>query len=295
MRVLTKALKSCFWSNKPEGRHGFPWRRVNLTTVLSLSFLLAAAGCTYAPSADQPTKSAPLNGTTTVHLAGDSTLSEKELKDYPETGWGVPFAVFFEPSITVVNHAKNGRSTRTFLEEGRWDTILTNLNAGDYVFIQFGHNDESEHKKDRYTTPEEYQANLSRFIRDVRSKHAEPILLSPITRRYFNSDGSIKETHPYAPLCRSVAQNESVTFLDMEAITREYFQELGEELSALRFMHIPAGLHPNYPNGVRDDTHLNQMGAREVAQLVLAELRKQHHPLTKRLRTPDPKHLRLSY
>ena len=83
--------------------------------------------------------------------------------------------------------------------------------------------------------------------------------------------------------------------MDMEIITREYFQKLGDKDSALRFMHIPADTHPNYPNGVRDDTHLNNMGAREVAQLVLAELKKQQHPLVKRLRTADPKHLKLSY
>lgn len=232
---------------------------------------------------------------TTIFMAGDSTMSIKEVKDYPETGWGVPFAVFFDEGIQVDNRAKNGRSTRTFIEEGRWAGIVEAMVPGDYVIIQFGHNDESEHKKDRYTTPQQYQANLSRFIDDVRKAGAEPILMSPITRRYFESESKIRHTHPYAPLVRAVAATEKVVFIDMEVITRDYFQAMGDRDSALRFMHIAPGLHPNYPVGVRDDTHLNQMGAREVAQLVLAELQKHSHPLAQRLRTPDPKHLALKY
>lgn len=258
--------------------------------LLLMSLIVSA--CAYTVTKQHSPSSPKL---TTIHLAGDSTMSEKELKDYPETGWGVPFSIFFADDIRVVNHAKNGRSTRTFIEEGRWNVIMEALQPGDYVFIQFGHNDESEKKKDRYTTPSQYSENLSRFIRDVRSKNAEPVLLSSITRRYFNSDGSIKETHPYAPLSREVADKEKVVFLDMEIITRHYFEEMGDKDSALRFMHITANMHPNYPNGVRDDTHLNNLGAREVAQLVLAELKKQSHPLADRLRQVDPKHLKLSY
>ena len=265
-----------------------PAIRPYLRLIALVTALLGLAACTTPSNVSAPAG-------TTVHMAGDSTMSIKDVKDYPETGWGVPFATFFDESIQVVNHAKNGRSTRTFIEEGRWQVIMDALKPGDVVFIQFGHNDESVSKKDRYTTPEQYSNNLKRFINDVRAMQADPILLSPITRRYFNEDGTIKHTHPYADLSRKVAASEEVVFLDMEIITREYFQKLGDKDSALRFMHIPADTHPNYPNGVRDDTHLNNMGAREVAQLVLAELKKQQHPLVKRLRTADPKHLKLSY
>jgi len=233
--------------------------------------------------------------TTTVHLAGDSTMSDKDLKDYPETGWGMPFAHFFNDSIVVKNYAKNGRSTRTFIEEGLWQSVLDNLKAGDYVFIQFGHNDESEHKKDRYTTPKQYKANLTRFITDVNKKDAQPILLSSVTRRYFDSEGKIKRTHPYAPLAVEVAEKTQVLFIDMESITRQFFQGMGDVNSTLRFMHLRAGQHPNYPNGVKDDTHFNELGAREVAQLVLRELEKMDHPLAKATRDVDPKHLKLSY
>lgn len=233
---------------------------------------------------------------THVFMAGDSTMSIKEVKDYPETGWGMPFSYFFDESIVVDNRAKNGRSTNTFISEKRWQGIMDELKAGDYVFIEFGHNDQSKKKKDRYTPPEQFAANLTQFIADVRSKQASPILMTPITRRYFNADGSIKDTHPiYADLVRDVAKQTGVVFIDMEKVTQQHFQQLGDENSALRFMHILPNLHPNYPYGVKDDTHLNQLGAREVAQLVLVELKKINHPLSKRLREVDPKHLKLRY
>jgi len=231
----------------------------------------------------------------TVFMAGDSTMAFKPIKDRPENGWGMPFSQFFDESIKVENRAMNGRSTRTFIEEGRWESIEKSLQPGDFVIIQFGHNDESEKKKDRYTPPEQYKANLARFIRETRAKGAKPLLMSPITRRYFNEDGTIKHTHPYAPLSREVAQEEKVDFIDMEVITREHFQQQGDENSALRFLHIKPDTHPNYPNGVRDDTHLNQLGAREVAQLALKEMKKMGHPLAKKLREPEAKHLTFSY
>ncbi|MGL6160422.1 rhamnogalacturonan acetylesterase [Microbulbifer sp.] len=231
----------------------------------------------------------------TLYMAGDSTMAFKPVKDHPENGWGMPFSLFFNESVKVENRAMNGRSTRTFIEEGRWGSIEKSLQPGDFVVIQFGHNDESEKKKDRYTPPEQYKANLARFIRETRAKGATPLLMSPITRRYFKEDGTIKHTHPYAPLSREVAKEEKVDFIDMEAITREHFQQQGDENSALRFLHIPPDTHPNYPNGVRDDTHLNQLGAREVAQLALREMKKMGHPLAKKLREPEAKHLTFSY
>ncbi|MCC2604690.1 rhamnogalacturonan acetylesterase [Planctobacterium marinum] len=230
-----------------------------------------------------------------LFMAGDSTMAIKHPKDLPETGWGVPFSHFFSDQLNIVNLAKNGRSTRTFMSEGLWQQIYDNLQADDFVFIQFGHNDEVERKKDRYTTPEQYQQNLTTMIRQVREKQAHAILMTPVTRRYFNEEGSIKLTHPYSEYVRQVAEQTGVLLLDMDTLTRAYFEAQGDALSRLRFMHIPPGLHPNYPNGVRDDTHFNELGAREVAQLVLQQLRTLEHPLLQFLRETDPKHLKLSY
>lgn len=262
--------------------------------VLVLSGLI---GCSSnIPASTAPETTIKTQAAHKIFMAGDSTMAKKEVKDWPETGWGVPFAIFFNADYTVDNHAMNGRSTRTFISEGRWQAITDQLNAGDYVFIQFGHNDESITKVDRYTTPEQYQANLTRFVRDVRAKKAEPILLSPITRRYFDAAGNIQETHAdYSPLSRAVAQAEAVVYIDLDTITRAHFQAQGDAGSRLRFMHIPPNTHPNYPKGVSDNTHLNELGAREVAQLVLAELKRLQHPLAQQLSSPDPKHVELKY
>ncbi|HYM92641.1 MAG TPA: GntR family transcriptional regulator, partial [Chitinophagaceae bacterium] len=113
----------------------------------------------------------------TVFIAGDSTAADKEVKAYPETGWGMPFAYFFDSTVTVDNRAKNGRSTRTFISEGLWQKLINDVNEGDYVFIEFGHNDEVPTKKS-YTTADEYKANLARFIMDTRNKKAFPVLLT---------------------------------------------------------------------------------------------------------------------
>jgi len=228
-----------------------------------------------------------------IFLAGDSTMAIKEVKDYPETGWGLPFSIFFDSGVSVFNHAKNGRSTRTFISEGRWQTVREKLQKDDIVIIQFGHNDEVPSKKDRYTTPAEYKDNLKLFVSETRSKGAEPILLSPVTRRYFGKNGRIKETHDYTKYCEELARREKVLYIDVDLLTRNHFSLMGEELSALRFMHIAADTHPNYPLGVNDNTHTNNFGAREIAQLVLAALKKRNHYLASRLRKPDPKHLKL--
>ncbi|MEP1445275.1 MAG: rhamnogalacturonan acetylesterase [Paraglaciecola sp.] len=237
------------------------------------------------------------SATTQLFMAGDSTMAIKETKDYPETGWGVPFQSFFSEQLTVINLAKNGRSTRTFMTEGLWQQILDNLQVGDYVIIQFGHNDESAKKKERYTTEQEYQDNLTNMIEQVQEKGANALLMSPITRRYFDksSDFKISPTHPYSPLVKKVAEKTKVSFFDMDKITREYFEKMGDEQSSLRFMHIKPNLHPNYPNGIKDNTHFNQLGAREVAQLVLQLLRANNHPLIHYIRKPDPKHLTYRY
>ena len=270
-------------------------RRLSLSTFALIAFALTGfIGC----SNNMPVSTAELTTTPahTLFMAGDSTMAKKEVKDWPETGWGMPFAIFFNDDYAVDNHAMNGRSTRTFISEGRWQAIIDQLKAGDYVFIQFGHNDESITKVDRYTTPEQYQANLTRFVRDVRAKKAEPILLSPITRRNFDEAGTIQETHvEYSPLSRAVAQAENVIFIDLNSITRAHFQAQGDAGSRLRFTHIAPNTHPNYPNGVSDNTHLNELGAREVAQLVLAELKRIQHPLAQQLRSADAKHLELIY
>jgi lysophospholipase L1-like esterase len=114
-----------------------------------------------------------------VFMAGDSTMSIKEVKAYPETGWGMPFVYFFDTTVKIDNRAKNGRSTRTFISEGLWDNLIKDVQAGDYVFIQFGHNDESPEKVERYTTPEQYKINIVRFITEAKAKRSKSCFIYP--------------------------------------------------------------------------------------------------------------------
>ena len=225
----------------------------------------------------------------TVYLIGDSTMAQKTVAAFPETGWGMPFANMFDSTVVVDNRAKNGRSTRTFISENLWQPVAGALNPGDYVFIQFGHNDESKEKTDRYTSPEDYKQNLLKFISETRAKRANPVLLTPVTRRQFR-DGKIQATHPeYSELVRKVALEQGVPFIDLDNLSRELLQDFGEEQSKLLFLHLAPGEHPNYPDGKTDNTHFNELGARKMAQIVLREIRNLDLELAGRIATPPIK------
>ena len=210
----------------------------------------------------------------TIYMIGDSTMSIKAPKVYPETGWGMPFAGFFDSTVKVDNRAKNGRSTRTFISENLWQPVFDNLNEGDYVFIQFGHNDESKEKTERYTTPGQYKENLTRFVKETRSKKAIPVLLTPVSRRRFDKEGNALETHAaYSPLVKEVAKALNVLFIDLDTKSKDLYQQMGVENSRLLFLQLKPGEHPNYPGGKDDNTHFNELGARLIAQIVLAEVK----------------------
>jgi len=225
-----------------------------------------------------------------IFIAGDSTASIKETKAYPETGWGMPFIYFWDSSVTVINRAKNGRSTKTFISEGIWKSIYDEAGPGDYVFIQFGHNDESKEKKERYTTPDEYKNNLVKFITETKSKKAIPVLLTPVSRRRFDADGKVAQTHEvYSALVRKIAANENVLLIDLDEKSRELYQQFGSENSKLLFLQLKPGEHPNYPDGKEDNTHFNELGARLVAQLVLKEIKERIPELSSRVYIPAKK------
>lgn len=210
----------------------------------------------------------------TIYLVGDSTMSIKEKRYYPETGWGMPFVHFFDSSVTVDNRAKNGRSTKSFVEENLWQPVVSKLNEGDYVFIQFGHNDEVKEKVGRYTTLSEFKTNLLRYVNDSRTKKAIPILLTPVARRKFDERGKVVETHPlYSDAVREVAKQNKVPLIDLDKKSQELLQDLGPETSKYLFLQLEPGEHPNYPEGKDDNTHFSEWGARKIAQIVLAEMR----------------------
>ena len=225
----------------------------------------------------------------TVYLIGDSTISVKDPQAYPETGWGMPFSLFFDSSVTVDNRAKNGRSTKTFISENLWQPVAQNLKSGDYVFIQFGHNDEVKTKKS-YTTEEEFQANLKRYVAESRSKKAIPVLITPAARRLFDAEGNIMGTHDiYSDLVRKVAQEQKVPLIDLDKKSQALLQQFGIENSKLLFLQLAPGEHPNYPAGKEDNTHFNELGARKMAQLVLAAIKELNLELANRIVKPKPK------
>lgn len=222
----------------------------------------------------------------TLYMAGDSTMSVKEVKAYPETGWGMPFKAFFDQTVTVDNKARNGRSTKSFIAEGLWASISDNLKEGDYVIIEFGHNDEVPSKA-TYTPPADYTANLVRFITETRAKKATPILMTPVARRKFNAQGMIQGTHDqYSELVRKVAADQHVALIDLDKESQAYIQQYGPDDSKFLFNYVDAGQNPNYPQGKADDTHFSELGARKMAELVLADIRKLNLELANRIVKP---------
>ena len=225
----------------------------------------------------------------TVYLIGDSTMADKEVIAYPETGWGMPFHYFFDSTITVDNRAKNGRSTRTFIEEGRWQPVAENLNEGDYVLIQFGHNDEVPTKRS-YTTPEQFTANLIKFVTDSRSKNAIPVLITPVARRKFDSTGQVEETHAvYTQLVKDVAKKYDVPLIDLDKESQELIQKFGPDDSKYLHNYLDPGENPHYPEGHADDTHFSELGARRMAEIVLHDIEKLNLGLASHIRVVHQK------
>ena len=205
-------------------------------------------------------------------------MAQKLAEKRPETGWGEMLQDFLDTAaVRVENRARNGRSTRTFIEEGRWQEIADSLHAGDYVFIQFGHNDESKDKTDRYTPPADYRANLIRFVSETRLKGANPVLLTPVMRRRFDRDGAFRDSHgEYPDIVRAVAAEMQVPLIDMHRKTEQLLKLFGPEASTALFLQLPPRENANYPNGIQDNTHFSPFGARIVASLAVEGIRETH-------------------
>ncbi|MBR9911454.1 MAG: rhamnogalacturonan acetylesterase [Gammaproteobacteria bacterium] len=221
-----------------------------------------------------------------LFLVGDSTLSIKSADKRPETGWGEKLVEYVRPPLQIHNHARNGRSSKSFREEGLWQVVLDALQPGDFVFIQFGHNDQKVNDPTRFTNPySSYRANLRRYVEEVRAAKATPLLLSSIVRRNFNAAGTLVDSHgPYPAVMRQLARDLEVEFIDLHTLSEQLVSKSGVERSRDLFLHLPAATHPNYPEGVADNTHLNPAGADAIAGLVVKELCQRQHPLHEQLR-----------
>lgn len=202
-----------------------------------------------------------------IVIVGDSTASIKEPSARPETGWGEKISRYL-PQHQIVNLAKNGRSSKSFIEEGRLLQAKKELHAGDYLLIQFGHNDQKTDS--RGTTPVEYQHNLATFVQTARQQQATPILLTSITRLHYVDQQQLDPlaVGPYPEAMRALATSLDVVCLDLFAATQRFFSALEPQQAKTYFLHLEKNQHPNYPAGITDNTHLNDQGATAVAKLV---------------------------
>lgn len=238
--------------------------------------------------------------TVTVFMIGDSTMANKPLdKENQERGWGQMLPIYLDGAIKVDNHAVNGRSSKSFINEGRWDKVREQIRPGDYVIIQFGHNDEKIKNEDRYTKPgSTFDANLKKFVAETREKGGTPILMNSIVRRNFPANGiaaaqtddrqktwkkglenypaegdTLVDTHgDYRIAPRNVAEEMGVVFIDMNTLTHELVQGLGRDASREMFMWMPVGKYEFAPNGRIDNTHLNVLGGILVSRLAVDAL-----------------------
>ncbi|WP_235969767.1 rhamnogalacturonan acetylesterase [Pedobacter planticolens] len=218
----------------------------------------------------------------TVYIIGDSTAANKQPKAFPETGWGMELQPFFDLEVKVDNRALNGRSTKSFINEKRWEAILTTLKEGDFVLIEFGHNDEKIEKPEVGTSLIEFKTNLIKYIQETQAKKANPILLTPIARRNFKN-GVLTDTHKgYPDVVRKLADSLHIPLIDMQRKTEKLLTGLGDEPSKKLFNYVDSG-HVNYPTGKKDDTHLSPDGAKVVAGLVAEGIKEIKTDLAKHL------------
>lgn len=228
--------------------------------------------------------------TLTIYIIGDSTAANKDKRTFPETGWGMAFAKLFDQQVKVDNRALNGRSSKSFKQDigkdgsivNHWEPIFENLRRGDYVFIQFGHNDEKVDKPNVGTSLEEFEQNLTFYINQTKEKGGIPVLLTPIARRKFENGALIKTHGKYPAIIRKIARDMQIPCIDMEDQTTVLVRSYGEEGSKKLFLHVDSG-DMNYPQGKKDDTHLNTFGANEVAKLVVKGIRELQLPIQKNL------------
>ncbi|WP_231460582.1 MULTISPECIES: rhamnogalacturonan acetylesterase [unclassified Pedobacter] len=230
---------------------------------------------------------------TVIYLIGDSTVADYSLeenymaKKYPITGWGQVFQQFFSKetlkklnhlidndTVLVVDKAKGGRSTKTFLAEGRWTEITKKLKKGDLVLIQFGHNDAAKDKPERYIDTAGYKKLLRLYVKETRGKKAIPILITPVTRNYPWKGKVLGSAHgDYPEAVKDVANKMHVPIIDLTKLSAEFFTEMGQDfVSKNYFMNLDSGKYEAYPKGLKDNTHFQTKGAKEVARLVFDEL-----------------------
>ena len=205
----------------------------------------------------------------TIYIIGDSTVEDNKP---PFRGWGWALPELVREGVTVKNHALSGRSSRSFRVEGLFEPVERALGEGDTLLIQFGHNDEKD--DERHTDPDTtFPEQLWRYCEFTLSRRAQPVLITPVARRFFGGDGSLFYTHgEYPRAIRLLAKERGVPLCDLNADSRALYRQLGEARTAELFVRLAPGENPDFPDGHDDKTHFNAYGAKVIAGLVAKEL-----------------------
>jgi len=200
----------------------------------------------------------------TIYWAGDSTVQYNDISTYPQTGIGQVLGLFLKPEVRIENHAKNGRSTKSFIDESRVPAIYDRITEGDFLFIQFGHNDEKIADPLRYTDPfSDYMINLEKFVNVARNKKAWPVLITPLERRCFEEEHKLGagEHGDYVKAMKMTAEKLDVPLVDLNGLSRNLMEAAGAEKTKDWFMHLNVGEYLSHPEGLTDNTHLKYAGA----------------------------------
>lgn len=212
-----------------------------------------------------------------IFWAGDSTVKQNNYTSFPQTGIGQAFHLFIKQSVKVENYAQNGRSTKSFIAEKRLEAIDVKIGEGDFLFIQFGHNDQKIQDPSRYVEAYgAYQDNLLKFIDTARRHGAHPVLITPLYRRLFSDDKKtlIEATHgDYPQAMIDLGRRENVPVIDLCTSSKALIEQYGDEATKKWFMHVDAGIYPHFPDGKEDDTHLQYEGAFRFGQLIAQGLK----------------------
>lgn len=223
---------------------------------------------------------------TTIYLCGNSTVVDQDHE--PWASWGQMIPRWFDEQVSIANYAESGESCSSFISAGRWKKILSHLKAGDYVFVEFGHNDQKQ-KGPGKGAWYNFSTELKTFADEARMCGATIVFVTPTQRRSFNAEGKIQETHgDYPDAMRAVAEREHIALIELHDMTRTFFETLGVEGSKQALVHYPANTYPNQPTALADNTHFNAYGAYEVAKMVVEGIRVLHLPLADHLREDCP-------
>jgi lysophospholipase L1-like esterase len=253
-----------------------------LLKVVLIGLIIPVMGIGGITGCDSVKKESSEAKNVTVYLVGDSTVCNYDASQAPRMGWGQVLGKYFAENVKVDNQAASGRSSKSFISENRLQPILDKLKKGDYLFIQFGHNDEKTDEArhtDPYTT---FKSTLMQYIDGARKAGAQPVLVTPVNRRKFDSNGKLVQTHgSYPAAMLQLAKEQNVPCIDLTAKSEELFNKLGPEGTLKVFLNLNAGENPNYPDGVQDDTHFCENGANELAKIIVQGVKDNNLPLTK--------------